>query len=73
MAEARPLITGPRAVSSGVPRCRDKVAVKKLKQYNWNLDAAVESYLLEGGTTGGPVAKVDKAKLTALFEKYKGR
>ena len=47
--------------------------MKKLKQFNWNLDAAVESYLLEGGTTGGLVAKVDKAKLTALFEKYKGR
>jgi hypothetical protein len=52
-------------------RHRDKVAVKKLRQFNWNLDAAVESYLLEAGPAV-TAPKADRTKLTSLFAKYKG-
>ena len=50
----------------------DKIALKKLKQFNWNLDSAVESDLLEAGSAPGAVPKADRTKAQAFFEKYKG-
>lgn len=44
----------------------EKDAIKKLKATNWDLDSAVESYLLEQKP-----AKTDSTKLTALYNKYK--
>jgi len=45
----------------------EKVATKKLKSCNWNLDQAVEEYLLENGEK----MHGDRGKLTEVFNKYK--
>ena len=50
----------------------EKTATKKLKGCNWNLEQAVEEYLLENGDADH-TAKVDQAKLTELFNKYKDK
>lgn len=50
----------------------EKTATKKLKGCNWNLEQAVEEYLLENGDRAN-VGKVDKAKLQELFSRYKDK
>lgn len=51
----------------------EKVATKKLKACNWNLDQATEEYLLENGDKVESVPKVDLQKLTELFTRYKDK
>jgi len=52
----------------------DKIAMRRLKEFNWDVEAAVDAFFNDQSGLNGPAPSLgvfDPKKLTVLFEKYK--